>query len=659
MKKLFFLLIAFGGAWSAIAQGPSSQSTDGHKRKFAPDSVLSHWVVDINLLGGFLTQNITTANTLGNYNNSIASVSNIGTVKFTNGMSYGFDAQLAYFFGKKNNFGIGVGFNYLAQQGDATLDNFHVEYQSTDIHGNTFRQLITANGPIDEKMTITNMNIPLLLKYKHRFTKRIGIMADAGALFNLQIKNSYSSNAAFDYEAIYRFTGSGDNVTAVYDNSPTPATSGDIYYTKAEHTNKNPNQSLADYFNQTHNVLGYNVGLGVKPNNNSGSVSYATGSVGLLIRPAVNYYLSDVVALNLGLYYIYQPFNNTVNNNYKLTDKLGDYNSFLNSSTSTNSQSYGLNIGLRIYIGKKNEPLVITSVDALAPSYCGACDGSMVLHGLFPDQPVAVNYTVNGASQPAYSGTTAPDGSLRITSLCAGTYSDIHATVGKKHATTEAVMLNNPPMKITSQNSTNPTANAACDGTITLYGLHAGQNISVAYQLNGNQMTPFTGVVSQNGSVTLTHLCEGNYTGIVATSGKCTATLSDIITLSAPPPPPPPAPPVEEVKVSTPILFELNKTVIHPSSYPVLNRAVELLTADKDSYIIVDGYTDITGKPAYNKALSLRRAKAVKAELMRMGISAKRIKIVGHGAKNPSADNGTTEGRMQNRRAVMHLSVGE
>jgi outer membrane protein OmpA-like peptidoglycan-associated protein len=658
MKRLFFLLIASCGTLSAFAQAPSSKSTDGHKRKFTPDSVLSHVVVDINLLGGFLTQDLTTGNTLSNYNNAVSGASNIGTLKFTNGMSYGFDAQLAYFFGKKNHFGIGAGFNYMDQQGDMTLNNFHVEYQSTDIHGNTFRQLITSNGPIDEKLTITNMNIPILLKYKYRFSRRLGFMADAGALINLKITNSYSSNASFDYEAIYRFTGSGENVTAVYDNGNPPATTGDIYYTKAEHTSKNPNQSLTDYFNQTHNVLGYNVGLGIKPNNNSGSVSYATGTVGLLLRPALNYYLSDVVALNLGLYYIYQPFSNSLSSNYKLTDKMGDYNSFLNSATTSNNQSYGLNIGVRIYIGKKNEPLVITSVDALAPSYCGACDGSLVLHGLYPNAVITVGYSMNGAAQPAYNGTTGPDGSLRMPGLCAGTYSNIIATAGKHNAATESVTLTNPPMKITSQNSTNPTANGACDGTITLYGLRAGQNVSVAYQLNGKQMTPFEGVVGQSGAVTLTHLCEGNYTNIVATMGKCTASISDIITLSAPPPPPPP-PPVEEVKVTTPILFELNKTIIHPSSYPVLNRAVELLTADKDSYIIVDGYTDITGKPAYNKALSLRRAKAVKAELMRMGISAKRIKIVGHGAKNPAADNGTTEGRMQNRRAVMHLSVGE
>ena len=104
---------------------------------------------------------------------------------------------------------------------------------------------------------------------------------------------------------------------------------------------------------------------------------------------------------------------------------------------------------------------------------------------------------------------------------------------------------------------------------------------------------------------------------------------------------------------------DINKTIIREASYPVLEFAVRKLNEDKDSYVIVDGYTDITGQPAYNRGLSLRRAQAVKTKLKSMGVSAKRIKVVGHGASSPAATNDTEEGRMQNRRAVMHLSVGE
>ena len=75
MKKIIFLLLASGSAFSAMAQDPSPMNTS---KKFAPDSLLSHWVVDINLLGGGVMQDLTMAKTIGNYNNAISGVSNMG-----------------------------------------------------------------------------------------------------------------------------------------------------------------------------------------------------------------------------------------------------------------------------------------------------------------------------------------------------------------------------------------------------------------------------------------------------------------------------------------------------------------------------------------------------------------------------------------------------
>ena len=92
---------------------------------------------------------------------------------------------------------------------------------------------------------------------------------------------------------------------------------------------------------------------------------------------------------------------------------------------------------------------------------------------------------------------------------------------------------------------------------------------------------------------------------------------------------------------------------------PVIELAVKMLNEDKDSYVIVDGYTDNTGTVAYNRGLSLRRAQAVKNKLKSMGINPRRVKIVGHGAANPAADNDTEEGKRKNRRAVMHLTLSE
>lgn len=595
-----------------MAQAPSPKSTDTHKRKFAADSLLSHFVVDINLLGGAVTQDITAPNSISNYPQGISSVSNTGNIKFTNGLAYGFDAQIGYFFGKKNNFGLGTGIMFLGQQGDATLDKFHVEYKSTDANGNIFRQLVTANNPIKEKLQMTNINIPLVLKYKHRFSQRIGFTADLGALFNLQMTNSYSTDASFDYEAIYAVTGTGNLTSSYYDNTPDVSKlPNHILYTKAEHTLKNPDQSLTDYFTQAHNG-GLNVGLGVKPNNNSGSASYATGSVGLLVQPGINYYLSDNFALSFGVYYIYQPFTNTVKSDYMLTNKMGEYSSFMNTATKVNNQSYGLNLGVRIYLGK----------------------GKDSDHDGIPDRKDDCPYEYGPA---AFNGCPDTDGDgipdredscVRIPGIA------------KFHGCPD------------SDGDGIPDKNDACPyqaGPVNFHGCPDRDGDGI---IDKDDLCPDKPGLAQF------HGCpDTDGDGVPDNEDKCPDVAGPVENHGCPYPPPPPT--VETVKVSTPILFEVNKTVIHESSYPVLEEAVRKLNADKESYVIVDGYTDITGKPAYNKVLSLNRAKAVKKRLMKMGISASRIKVVGHGPNSPVGDNKTDEGRMKNRRAVMHLSVGE
>src|ERR1700722_7300848 len=128
MKRIFFLLIAANGALSAIAQKPVD--TSSHKVWFKPDNMLSRWVLDVNVLGGLLSQNLTVANTAPNYTNNVNTT--IGDVKLSDGYSFGGEVQLGYFFGEKSHWGIGAGFMYLYQQGNLTMDKFHVEYQSYD-----------------------------------------------------------------------------------------------------------------------------------------------------------------------------------------------------------------------------------------------------------------------------------------------------------------------------------------------------------------------------------------------------------------------------------------------------------------------------------------------------------------------------------------------
>jgi outer membrane protein OmpA-like peptidoglycan-associated protein len=66
--------------------------------------------------------------------------------------------------------------------------------------------------------------------------------------------------------------------------------------------------------------------------------------------------------------------------------------------------------------------------------------------------------------------------------------------------------------------------------------------------------------------------------------------------------------------------------------------------------IEINGHTDNDGDAAKNKELSQARAQAVVARLIGKGIDAARLKAQGFGQEQPVADNGTPEGKAQNRR---------
>jgi OOP family OmpA-OmpF porin len=73
---------------------------------------------------------------------------------------------------------------------------------------------------------------------------------------------------------------------------------------------------------------------------------------------------------------------------------------------------------------------------------------------------------------------------------------------------------------------------------------------------------------------------------------------------------------------------------------------------------VVSGHTDTTGKAAYNKALSKKRAAVIVRELVAKGIAAKEIEAVGMGSERPlvKPDN-TAAKRKKNRRYEIQVKL--
>jgi outer membrane protein OmpA-like peptidoglycan-associated protein len=102
------------------------------------------------------------------------------------------------------------------------------------------------------------------------------------------------------------------------------------------------------------------------------------------------------------------------------------------------------------------------------------------------------------------------------------------------------------------------------------------------------------------------------------------------------------------------ILFATDSDVIRPESTPTLTELGMMLEQYPDLRLTIEGHTDSQGDDASNQDLSNRRAQAVKAYLADMhGVDAGRLDTVGFGESQPMADNGTLEGRAQNRRVEL------
>lgn len=115
------------------------------------------------------------------------------------------------------------------------------------------------------------------------------------------------------------------------------------------------------------------------------------------------------------------------------------------------------------------------------------------------------------------------------------------------------------------------------------------------------------------------------------------------------------------------ILFDYNSTDIRREYHDELDALAKFLEKNPEAYAVIEGFTDSTGDPKYNLALSRQRADSVKNFLMQNytylageanvpNIAEKRLVTLWYGKDLPVASNDTAEGRQFNRR--VRLTVG-
>jgi len=98
------------------------------------------------------------------------------------------------------------------------------------------------------------------------------------------------------------------------------------------------------------------------------------------------------------------------------------------------------------------------------------------------------------------------------------------------------------------------------------------------------------------------------------------------------------------------VFFDWDSVALSPQALGTIRQAAGLYKANGNARITTTGHTDTSGPEAYNMALSLRRANVVKDELVRDGVPAQAIVVVGAGESKPLAPTGDGVREVQNRR---------
>lgn len=105
------------------------------------------------------------------------------------------------------------------------------------------------------------------------------------------------------------------------------------------------------------------------------------------------------------------------------------------------------------------------------------------------------------------------------------------------------------------------------------------------------------------------------------------------------------------------ILFDYNSAQLKPEGKAELDKLIEDLKLSPNDTVLIEGHTCSKGDAAYNLALGLRRAEAVKAYLVQHGIDANRVTTKSCGMEKPAVANDTEANQRLNRRAVILLTT--
>ncbi|RMH06230.1 MAG: peptidoglycan-associated lipoprotein Pal [Nitrospirae bacterium] len=108
------------------------------------------------------------------------------------------------------------------------------------------------------------------------------------------------------------------------------------------------------------------------------------------------------------------------------------------------------------------------------------------------------------------------------------------------------------------------------------------------------------------------------------------------------------------------VFFDFDRASIRASEVPTLEHDAHMLMTEYASHtVLIEGHCDERGSMEYNLVLGMRRAQAVKAYLVALGVQPARIALVSYGKERPWCTEHYEACWQRNRRAHFVLREGD
>ncbi len=208
-----------------------------------------------------------------------------------------------------------------------------------------------------------------------------------------------------------------------------------------------------------------------------------------------------------------------------------------------------------------------------------------------------------------------------------------------------------PPPPTPAPVAAKPTVTFSADRS----SINKGESAKLSWtttDANNVSIAPEVGAVTPQGSTTVTPADSTTYTLTASGPGGSTDATARV-TVNAPPPPP-------AAKTSTfdelftqevrDAYFDLDKAEIRPDAREALQKTASFLKGYPQAHVTIEGHCDERGSTEYNLALGDRRANAVKAYLVNLGIPAANLNTVSYGKEKPFCMESSEACWQQNRR---------